>query len=229
MIIGNGLLANWIKNNNLSCQDRIYFASGVSNSQENKQEEFMREESLLLKSINSIDDKTQVIYFSTCSILNKEMTPYIRHKIKMENLVKSCQNYAIFRLSQVVGQSNNRHTIANYIYQAIIEKKKIDLWISATRNLIDIDDAFFIIKRYLDMKINRVTINIAYPINFPVLEIARAFEIVINTKGNFNLVNKGSDLIINTEHLNKFMNERVSFNNKDYLVYLIDKYYSSKR
>ena len=69
MIIGNGLLAQAFSeyNNN---DEILIFASGVSNSLEEKESEFDREAKLLKSVITNYPDKTMV-YFSTCSVYDK--------------------------------------------------------------------------------------------------------------------------------------------------------------
>ena len=49
MIIGNGLIASLFTD--CDQENIIFFASGVSNSLENKKEEFLREENLIRKTI----------------------------------------------------------------------------------------------------------------------------------------------------------------------------------
>jgi hypothetical protein len=84
MIVGNGLIANAFdeyKDND----DIIIFSSGVSKSSEILESEFERERLLILKYLSY---NKRFIYFSTCSISdNSKVTPYIRHKIDMENII----------------------------------------------------------------------------------------------------------------------------------------------
>ena len=64
MIIGNGLLANSIKE--IDTDNVLFFASGVSNSLETRKDAFLREENLLVN--HTLNQKNKFIYFSTCSI-----------------------------------------------------------------------------------------------------------------------------------------------------------------
>ena len=101
MIIGNGLIANGFDKYRYN-DDVLIFASGVSNSMENNENEFNKEYELLK---DSIDIPSKLIYFSTCSIVDdSNKSPYILHKIKMEKLIReNSNNYLIFRLPIVVG------------------------------------------------------------------------------------------------------------------------------
>ena len=84
MIIGNGLLAKAFSDfeNN---EKILIFASGVSNSNETRRQEFEREEILLRKGLTTHKDKL-IIYFSTCSVYEPSTNyrEYTRHKLDME-------------------------------------------------------------------------------------------------------------------------------------------------
>src|SRR5579863_4210635 len=99
MVIGNGLLArSFSKYRSLNAF--LVFASGVSNSKSSGDEDFGRERDLLTASIGNNPDK-RIIYFSTSSVNDPDLaaTPYIRHKIAMEELVQDqALSYHIFRL-----------------------------------------------------------------------------------------------------------------------------------
>lgn len=90
MIIGNGTIASVLKDR----KDRLYFASGVSNSQEKRESEYQREKDLLL----SQDKLCHIVYFSTLAVFYAN-TRYTRHKKEMEDLVKNnFKRYTIMRL-----------------------------------------------------------------------------------------------------------------------------------
>mgnify|MGYP007017084323 CR=1 FL=1 len=82
MIVGRGLLASLFLENDR--EDIIFFASGVSNSLEDRQEEFLREETLIKKTIEENPNKI-FVYFSTCSVYDSSKTgsDYVLHKLKM--------------------------------------------------------------------------------------------------------------------------------------------------
>jgi len=120
-------------------KDTVIIAAGVSNSQEVKQQEFLREECLLLDILKKYNNKT-IIYFSTCSVYQIESSPYIKHKLKMENLIQSlASSFYIFRLPQVVGLTTNT-TIVSYFVQCLLQKKSLIIQQKASRSLIDVSD-----------------------------------------------------------------------------------------
>ena len=63
MIVGNGLIAKAF--DNFKDDKVIIFASGVSNSLEQRKQEFDREENILSNVINENPEK-KIVYFSTC-------------------------------------------------------------------------------------------------------------------------------------------------------------------
>ena len=104
MILGNGDIAKILTDHT----DRIYFASGVSNSQCTDVLEFERERQLLMKQ----PELSHLIYFSTLSIYYAD-TPYTKHKRNMEVLVKDRFSvYTIVRLGNITW-GENPHTIIN--------------------------------------------------------------------------------------------------------------------
>lgn len=141
MIIGNGDIASALKESSLSASDKyLFFASGVSNSEEESESEYQRELDLL-----SLQDKTKhLVYFSSLSIFYKN-TRYTKHKRIIESAIPSRFNsYTIIRLGNITW-GNNPHTIINFIrnkikanepfdikdeYRYIIEKDEFLHWIN---------------------------------------------------------------------------------------------------
>tara|TARA_R110000868_G_C10911986_1_gene765031 strand:- start:1096 stop:1581 length:486 start_codon:yes stop_codon:yes gene_type:complete len=108
MIVGTGDIASVLNDRN----GAIFFASGVSNSNETKESEFMREIELLDK-----QDKTKCIfYFSSITVDDmSKNSRYLQHKRSMELLVKSnFENYNIIRIGNITWGSNP-NTFINYI------------------------------------------------------------------------------------------------------------------
>ena len=116
IVIGNGLLASAVAKLPDSLVPTCYFASGVSNSACCDLKEFDRERQLLLRSCKDLKSNITLAYFSTCSIYDTPVdSMYVAHKCEMEHIVAQRGNYIVFRLPQVVGLSNNRATLTNYI------------------------------------------------------------------------------------------------------------------
>lgn len=224
MIIGNGLIANAFYKYN-SINNVILFASGVSNSSETKITSFNREKILLLNTIKSCNEKT-LIYFSTCSIydLDKSNSKYVQHKLEMEALIKEkCSKYYIFRLSNVVGKSNNL-TLINYLFNAILNKKNMKINKHTSRNIVLIDDVFNIADEIIQKSIYlNETINIASGFNVPVTKIVKHIEDILETKALYDLVNIGSPFEIDISKI-KNLKGATKIYNDNYIKNILIKY-----
>lgn len=107
MIVGNGDIAQ-----QLYRADKpfiTFFASGVSNSKQECENEYQREIDLLMK-----QPKDQhLVYFSSLCIYYSQ-TRYAQHKVTVERLIKeNFLTYTIVRLGNITW-GKNKHTIINY-------------------------------------------------------------------------------------------------------------------
>ncbi len=108
MIVGRGDIASVLNDRD----DAIFFVSGVSNSNETRESEFMREIELLDK-----QDKTKCLFYLSSIALDdlSKNSQYLQHKRKMELLIKSnFKNYNIIRIGNITWGSNP-NTFINYI------------------------------------------------------------------------------------------------------------------
>lgn len=106
MIIGNGDIANVLPDK----EDFIFFASGVSNSKENRESEYKREEQLLMQQ----DFSKHLVYFSSLCVFYSN-SRYAQHKLAMEKIVRTYfVRWTIIRLGNITW-GNNPHTLINYL------------------------------------------------------------------------------------------------------------------
>lgn len=228
MVVGSGMLANAFEvyRNN---QDVVIYASGVSNSKELDKEVFIREKKLLLDTINN-NRNSLIIYFSTCSILDSSVnkSKYVLHKLEMEKIIKEkCNQFYIFRLPQVVGNTNSP-TLINFLFSSIINNTKININKNSTRNLIYVDDLFRLIDFIIINKLNiNSTINIATPFNTFIIDIVSIIEDILNKKANINLVNFGKIQDINICEI-KDLDIFKSIFKSNYIVKILNQYYKMK-
>lgn len=118
MIIGNGDIARAIKDK----KGLLFFASGVSNSQETRESEYKREIDLLLKQ----NKNKHIVYFSSLAIFYSE-TRYAEHKRQVEGLIKkNFKHYTIIRLGNITW-GTNPHTLINFIRNKIKNKEKFKI------------------------------------------------------------------------------------------------------
>ncbi|MFV0149534.1 NAD-dependent epimerase/dehydratase family protein [Empedobacter falsenii] len=222
MIVGKGLIASQF--NDVDREDVIFFASGVSNSSETKNEEFLREQNLIEDTIRLNSDKL-FIYFSTCSIYDssKYNSPYVLHKLHIEEVIKqNTTNYLILRISNAVGIGGNPNLLMNYLYRQIIMNQQLNVHQHATRNLIDVEDVKDITLQYIQSnRWNRI-VNVAYAENYFIPEIVEAFEEILQKPAMKLMENKGEHYSIDIHELQY----QFSIQDKEaYLNNLIRKYY----
>lgn len=120
MIIGDGNIAKAL--HGLDNTSLTFFACGVSDSSCNDNTAFERETAKLM----GIDKRNHVVYFSNLGVYRWE-SPYIKHKIQMENLVREnfC-NYTIVRV-EVLRWARNPNTIHNHFRRMIKEGKVVTI------------------------------------------------------------------------------------------------------
>lgn len=227
MIIGNGLIASLFTD--CDQENIIFFASGVSNSLETSQKEFLREENLIRKTIVENPDKI-FIYFSTCSVYDSSKTEsqYVLHKLKMEQIIiQLCPQYLILRLSNAVGNGGNPNLLMNYLVRSVKNKEIINVHTKATRNLIDVEDIKNITNQLIDKLYFNKIINIAYPENYTIIEILEIMEKFYQTKLYLNLVKSGSGYGIDTHDVESYFIQHALTNKETYLHKILEKYYSN--
>ena len=229
MVIGHGLVASGFKayHNNDRC---LIFASGVSNSSNPDPDSFLREARLLQQMIDAHKDKI-FVYFGTCSIYDHSMqhSTYVMHKLTMETMIQEQHDdYHIFRISNLVGKINNPNTVLNFFIRHIQSGSFFQLWKNAYRNIIDLDDAVavcnYIIKQQL---CKNEIVNVANPVNYTVLQIVEAIEAFTQKKGNYELVNKGGNPIIDTNIVQNFFDALNIHFDDSYLSRMFRKYFQS--
>lgn len=113
MIVGNGDIASAVRFLE-NTSDKLWFVSGVSNSQETRVSEYKREVGLLLQQ----DTSQHVVYVSSLCVFYAD-TMYARHKKRMEKLIKEAfPSYTIVRIGNITW-GTNPHTILNFLRKKI--------------------------------------------------------------------------------------------------------------
>ena len=228
MIIGSGLLARAFAGAYSQQDDVCIYAAGVSNSGCADALEFAREQKRLSDALQEARDVDAFVYFGTCSVADPEArnTPYVQHKLAMEQLVRAHSQSLILRLPQVAGKTPNPHTLLNYLYARVSRSEKFELWSKAKRNIIGVDDVAAIAGQLIaDRSMRNATLNIANAVNYPMAEIVRAMERVVGKRAVYEVVERGSEYLIDTGAMSLVLNKAgVKFGN-DYLVKTINRYY----
>lgn len=230
LVVGNGLVATAVAKLPDSIVPVCYFASGVSNSSCCDPNEFDRERLLLQKTIAGLNSGSTFVYFSTCSIYETQSkSMYISHKIEMENIVSQRGNYIIFRLPQVVGLTDNKFTLTNYIANCIKYNKLIRVQKKAIRNIIDVEDVATLAMLIVNScNYQNTIINIANPFYTRVVDLVAMLEVILCQKANCDFSDTGTAYPINTDIVQEFARaKRIDFGSH-YVEKVLSKYYSPK-
>lgn len=227
MVIGDGLIARGFSE--YATNDRVViFASGVSNSANTDITAFDREQKLLERALAN-NKEHKFIYFSTCSIYDPSLqhSAYIRHKIAMEDIIANThKDYLIFRISNLAGKTDNPHTVLNFFIQHILSGKPFHVWKRATRNIIDISDALSICRYIINNDLyQNERVNIANPSNYSVLEIVETIEHYFGKKGNYTILDRESNPVIDTHPIKKIISDLAINFDGNYLEKTIKKYF----
>lgn len=193
MVIGNGLLAKVFFEKYQNNDKYLIFASGVSNSAEKNEKEYIREINLIKKSILENPDK-KLIYFSSAMILSGLDNKYFKHKLQIHKLIQDfCKNYLIIMLPQVFGNGGNKNNIVNYFVTQIKNEQPINVQIDTYRSIIDIIDVFDITNYCID-KINNKIICLSYIELITAEKLVEKINLIFNKKIKINLFSKGISL-----------------------------------
>ncbi|WP_370899348.1 hypothetical protein [Chryseobacterium gossypii] len=221
MIIGNGLIANSLKE--IDSKDLLFFASGVSNSLETRDSEFERE-LILLKDALRNNSGCQLVYFSTLSVndQSKQNSRYVIHKLEIENYIKNnSDNYLILRIGNIVGKGGNPNTLFNFLKNRIAGNNKFVLHRHARRLLLDIDDISRFLASHCAATKNE-TINFAYPYYYDLKEIIEAIQNKLQKTALYEEVDEGDFYKIPfDENTDRFFS---GITPDDYLKTLAEKY-----
>ena len=231
MIVGSGLIARaFIEGGANALDDTCFYAAGVSNSGCKDEREYQRERVRLDAAMAGCQASERFVYFSSCSIEDAASrdSEYVQHKLRMESLVRERARHLILRLPQVAGNTPNPHTLLNYIHARIARSERFHIWGGATRNIIDVED---IVKIAMDLiateGANDETINIANPHSTSMFDIVHAMERVLDTRGVFDILDKGSGVMIDTGRISASIKRcEITFGDA-YLGNIIEKYYGS--
>lgn len=206
----------------------IIFASGVSNSKETDETEFQREENLL----KSLDKNKLLIYFSTCSMYDPTLqnTPYVRHKICMEYIVKhNFKRSIIFRLPNVVGKTTNTNTFFSHFKENINKESEIKVDLLASRYLIDIDDLSNILSGIINKHKNEDVdihkkICVAFNNREMVTDIVDMMMYILGKKSPIVLTHKGCDFQFDKSEFDIHLKEIGYILPENYTYNLLKKY-----
>ncbi len=226
-VIGSGLMARAFAELRLP-SDVVVFASGVSNSLEADPAKFKRERDLL-ESTQVAYPGCRIVYFSTCSIFDRDRvnTPYVRHKLEMESFLAGLpNNHIVLRLPLVIGKTNYASTLPHVLYARIKSGEAFEVWKNATRYPIDIADVVCITQHLLeDTLCVDKAINIAFRA-YPVMDFVRVLESIIGKCARVKLVDKGASYYVPCQAVESLIQRLHLFPGENYLKMVLEKYFA---
>ncbi len=227
MVIGNGLIARALANY-ADNTDVVIFASGVSNSAENEDANFRREENLILEQVTH--DAT-FVYFSTCSVFDPSLSKsaYVQHKLKMEKLIESkFKKYIVIRLPTLVGNTGNPNTFFNSFVNKLQASAPIHIYEKAYRYLLDAADLPMIVNLLIQQKTN-LNINVVFDNKTSVSNIVNYLHHKLASKSKIIYEDMGNDFSVD----NSKFKELISLNSTEMSVFsfenILDRYITSNK
>lgn len=223
-VIGNGLIGTEIKKN-IQKDNLFFFTSGVSNSNEERDTEFLREKNLFYENTKNLDSTFKVIYFSTYSIFDNSLTnsTYKKHKLEMEKIVQELDNHLIIRLPNVIGSGGNPNTMINFFKNSIMTDQQITILKNAYRNVLDIDDIVCFIK-HIDFDFPKV-INLLHPVSYKVIDILECIETKMKKKVTTKKIEGGENYFSQPDDFVLDILKKCDLDlTKNYLDNLLNKY-----
>jgi len=228
MLFGSGLLAQAFIPDLPHFQEACIYAAGVSNSSCADPNEFAREQQRLEQALEQARSLDSFIYFGTCSAADPETcnTPYVRHKLAMEQRVRRHPRHMILRLPQVAGKTPNPHTLLNFLFARISRSEAFCLWQKAKRNIIDIADVAATTRQLMqDPSARNLTLNIANSTSYPMPYIVDVMEQVVGKRAIYEVADRGSEYRIDIERVLLALNKAGVEFDDNYLERVIGKYY----
>lgn len=228
VVIGNGLLASAFRGMRVPGQQVVVFASGVANSLEIDESEFLREERLL-REVRAEFPQGVLLYFGTCSVYDQDRldTPYVRHKLRMESFLAETEGeHLILRLPLAIGASHRAKTLPHFLFDCIRNGKPFNVWSRAMRYPVDVDDVVRIADRLLmDSFMRNRVINVALGA-FPVIQFVRVLEAILDRKAVVHLVDQGGSYDIDCPEVKQLAPELSLDFSEGYLEKVLHKYFT---
>lgn len=119
----------------------------------------------------------------------------------MENFItREFENFIIFRLPTVLGDTTNPHTLFNFFIKSIIGGVTIPVHTKACRYLLDVDDVAKILPYMIDnANFWGQIVNIAFDKSIAILDMIEVFEQELKLSANVELLDKGQCFMIDNK------------------------------
>ena len=145
-----------------------------------------------------------------------QANPYILHKIAMEHYIATtAKTYLIIRTSNLIGETSNPNTIANYLRHKVASGESFECW-NIQRNLLNISHLCKMTNRLIEKNVVNDTVYLVNPIAYTVVEIVSCFEQILQKKANYTVVNKGANFDFPTD-LSQLLFDELHISTEHYL------------
>jgi len=218
MVVGNGSIAKLFIDEFNSNSDIIIFASGVSDSNEKREEEFEREKKLLVSTISDYPN-SKVIYFSSI-FSNHVNNDYYSHKKNIEKFItENVLNYLIIRLPQVISQNGNVNNLVNFFVTSVKKNAQVEVQKNTKRALVDVEDVKTLTCELIK-KHNKKILNFSCVEQIGVYEIYKIICEILDIKPNFKFVSPKfiTPSIQNDMEINELISQRIDKENYTYKI-----------
>jgi NAD dependent epimerase/dehydratase family len=228
LIVGSGLMAGAFAREYAADGRVLVYAAGVADSSCADPREFLRERERLEAALRPLDARVTVVYFGTCSVSDPDVagSPYVRHKLAMEALLRARGPHLILRLPQVAGRTPNPHTLLNYLYARIKRSERFSVWGGASRSVIDVGDVAALAGVLLRSGADAEMVNLAPARAHSIEEIVAALERVTGKRAIYDVLPRGSAFAIDTRRIVPLLGAAGVDFGGDYLGRTLQRYYA---
>jgi nucleoside-diphosphate-sugar epimerase len=116
--------------------------------------------------------------------------------------------------------------LLNFLYARISRSESFKLWSKARRNIIDVTDVAAISSQLINNKtLRNATVNIAYPVSYPMTDIVGAMEKAVGKHAIYEVFERGSGYAIDIHAILPVLDAAGVEFGTDYLERVIGKYY----
>lgn len=154
-------------------------------------------------------------------------SPYVLHKMQMENIVLSHPSGYVIRFPQLVGWNAPSNTLVPYLISKIRQGETLEIWAEAYRNLIDAEDAAMIVSNLFAITPPKEhIINVANTDYISIAELVSVIETILQIKAQTVMIPKGSKYLIDTSQSQGAAQQAGITFGPGYISKIIKKYYS---